>query len=59
MLVASGTGLAPFMSMIETLRDRGQTRDLVLLNKSVTGADKAWNLVVPDLLDLKLLAPKA
>jgi peptide/nickel transport system substrate-binding protein len=30
-----------------------------VLNKSVTGADKAWNLVVPDLLDLKLLAPKA
>jgi peptide/nickel transport system substrate-binding protein len=30
-----------------------------VLNKSVTGASKAWNLVVPDLLDLKLLAPKA
>jgi peptide/nickel transport system substrate-binding protein len=30
-----------------------------VLSKSVTGADKAWNLVVPDLLDLKLLAPKA
>jgi peptide/nickel transport system substrate-binding protein len=30
-----------------------------VLNKSVTGADKAWNLVVPDLLDLKLLVPKA
>ena len=25
LFVASGTGLAPFMSMLDTLRDRGQT----------------------------------
>jgi peptide/nickel transport system substrate-binding protein len=30
-----------------------------VLNKSVTGANKAWNLAVPDLLDLSLLSPKA
>ena len=32
LFVASGTGLAPFMSMLDTLRDRGQTRDVVLLH---------------------------
>jgi ferredoxin--NADP+ reductase len=41
-LVASGTGLAPFMSMIETLRDRGQTRDLVLLHGVSHDYDLAW-----------------
>jgi len=41
-LVASGTGLAPFMSMIETLRDRGQTRDLVLLHGVSHDFDLAW-----------------
>ena len=42
LLVASGTGLAPFMSMIETLRDRGQTRDLMLLHGVSHDYDLAW-----------------
>ncbi|MEX0625358.1 MAG: FAD-binding oxidoreductase [Chloroflexota bacterium] len=42
LLVASGTGLAPFMSMIETLRARGQTRDLVLLHGASHDFDLAW-----------------
>ena len=41
-LVASGTGSAPFMSMIDTLRDRGQTRDLVLLHGVSHDYDLAW-----------------
>jgi ferredoxin--NADP+ reductase len=41
-LVAIGTGLAPFMSMIETLRDRGQTRDLVVLHGVSHDYDLAW-----------------
>ena len=42
LLVASGTGLAPFVSMIETLRDRGETRDLVLLHGVSHDFDLAW-----------------
>lgn len=42
LLVASGTGLAPFMSMIDTLRDRGETRDLVLLHGVSHDYDLAW-----------------
>ena len=42
LLVASGTGLAPFVSMIETLRDRGQTRDLILLHGVSHDYDLAW-----------------
>ena len=42
LLVASGTGLAPFMSMIDTLRDRDQTRDLVLLHGVSHDFDLAW-----------------
>ena len=42
LLVASGTGLAPFMSMIETLRDRGQTRDIVLLHGVSYDHDLVW-----------------
>ena len=42
LLVASGTGLAPFMSMIDTLRARGQTRDLVLLHGVSYEHDLAW-----------------
>jgi len=42
LLVASGTGLAPFMSMIDTLRDRGQTHDLVLLHGVSHDYDLAW-----------------
>jgi ferredoxin--NADP+ reductase len=42
LLVASGTGLAPFMSMLNTLRGRGQTRDLVLLHGASYDHDLAW-----------------
>ena len=42
LFVASGTGLAPFISMIETLRDRGQTRDIVLLHGVSYDYDLAW-----------------
>ena len=42
LLVASGTGLAPFMSMIDTLRDRGQARDMVLLHGVSYDYDLAW-----------------
>jgi ferredoxin--NADP+ reductase len=42
LLVASGTGLAPFVSMIETLRDRGQTREMVLLHGASHDFDLAW-----------------
>jgi NAD(P)H-flavin reductase len=41
--VASGTGLAPFMSMLETLRGRGQTRDVVLLHGVSYDYDLAWS----------------
>jgi ferredoxin--NADP+ reductase len=42
LFVASGTGLAPFISMIETLRDRGETRDIVLLHGVSYEHDLAW-----------------
>ena len=42
LFVASGTGLAPFMSMIETLRGRGQGRDVVLLHGVSYDYDLAW-----------------
>ena len=42
LFVASGTGLAPFMSMIETLRDRGQTRQIALLHGASYDHDLAW-----------------
>jgi ferredoxin/flavodoxin---NADP+ reductase len=42
LFVASGTGLAPFMSMIETLRGRGQTRDVVMLHGVSYDYDLAW-----------------
>jgi len=40
--VASGTGLAPFMSMIRTLCARKQTRDIVLLHGASLDVDLAW-----------------
>ncbi|MGH2427516.1 MAG: FAD-binding oxidoreductase [Candidatus Limnocylindria bacterium] len=40
--VASGTGLAPFISMIETLRGRGESRDVVLLHGASYDYDLAW-----------------
>ena len=42
LFVASGTGLAPFISMIETLRGRGQERDIVLLHGVSHDRDLAW-----------------
>jgi ferredoxin-NADP reductase len=42
LFVASGTGLAPFISMIETLRGRGETHDIVLLHGASYEADLAW-----------------
>ena len=42
LFVASGTGLAPFMSMLDTLRDRRQTRDIVLLHGASYAYDLAW-----------------
>jgi ferredoxin-NADP reductase len=42
LFVASGTGLAPFMSMIGTLRGRGETRDIVLLHGVSYDHDLAW-----------------
>ena len=42
LFVASGTGLAPFMSMIETLRDRGQTRQIALIHGASYDHDLAW-----------------
>jgi ferredoxin--NADP+ reductase len=42
LFVASGTGLAPFLSMLDTLRDRGQTRDIVLLHGASYDHDLAW-----------------
>lgn len=42
LFVASGTGLAPFMSMIETLRGRGQQRDIHVLHGVSYDHDLAW-----------------
>lgn len=49
LFVASGTGLAPFISMIETLRDRGQTRDVVLLHGVSYDYDLAWRRELQEL----------
>jgi len=42
LFVASGTGLAPFMSMIETLRHRGESREIYLLHGVSYDHDLAW-----------------
>jgi NAD(P)H-flavin reductase len=49
LFVASGTGLAPFMSMIDTLRDRGQTREIDLLHGASYEHDLAWREELSDL----------
>jgi len=49
-LVASGTGLAPFVSMIETLRDRGQTREMLLLHGVSHDYDLAWRTQLEELV---------
>ena len=51
LFVASGTGLAPFISMIETLRDRGETRDIVLLHGVSYDYDLAWRQELTELQD--------
>jgi ferredoxin--NADP+ reductase len=50
LLVASGTGLAPFMSMLNTLRARGQTRDMVLLHGASYDHDLAWRSELDSLI---------
>jgi NAD(P)H-flavin reductase len=40
--VATGTGMAPFMSMLDTLQAHGQTRDVVLLHGVSYDHDLAW-----------------
>jgi ferredoxin-NADP reductase len=42
LFVATGTGLAPFMSMIDTLRARGQQREIWLLHGVSYEHDLAW-----------------
>jgi ferredoxin--NADP+ reductase len=42
LFIASGTGLAPFTSMLDTLRDRGETRDVVLLHGVSHERDLYW-----------------
>jgi ferredoxin/flavodoxin---NADP+ reductase len=49
--VASGTGLAPFMSMIETLRARGQSREIYLLHGVSYDHDLAWREYLEALAD--------
>ncbi|MCA1570000.1 MAG: hypothetical protein LC798_06685 [Chloroflexi bacterium] len=51
LFVASGTGLAPFISMIETLRARGQSRDVVLLHGVSFDYDLAWRTELTELVD--------
>jgi ferredoxin/flavodoxin---NADP+ reductase len=40
--IATGTGLAPFMSMLDALKERGDTRDVVLLHGVSYDYDLAW-----------------
>lgn len=42
LFVASGTGLAPYISMIDTLRERGQSREMYLLHGVSYEHDLAW-----------------
>jgi ferredoxin/flavodoxin---NADP+ reductase len=51
LFVASGTGLAPFVSMIETLRSRGEQRDIVLLHGVSYDYDLAWRRELTELQD--------
>ncbi|HEX7224670.1 MAG TPA: FAD-binding oxidoreductase [Candidatus Limnocylindria bacterium] len=51
LFVASGTGLAPFISMIETLRGRGRARDIVLLHGVSHPYDLAWREQLTELAD--------
>ena len=51
LFVASGTGLAPFISMIETLRGRGESRDVVLLHGVSYDSHLAWREQLTELQD--------
>ena len=51
LFVASGTGLAPFISMIETLRGRSESRDVVLLHGVSYDHDLAWREQLTELAD--------
>jgi len=42
LFVASGTGLAPYISMIDTLRERAQSREVYLLHGVSYDHDLAW-----------------
>ena len=55
LFVASGTGLAPFMSMIETLIDRGERRDIHLLHGSSYDHDLAWADRLTEIAEADLL----
>ena len=57
LFVASGTGLAPFISMLDTLRDRGQERDIVLLHGVSHEHDLAWRDELTELDAGDLSAP--
>jgi ferredoxin/flavodoxin---NADP+ reductase len=48
--VATGTGLAPFISMLETLRANGQQRDIVLLHGVSYDYDLAWRAQLEELV---------
>ena len=49
--MATGTGLAPFMSMLDTLRANEQQRDIVLLHGVSYDHDLAWRGELQDLAD--------
>ena len=51
LFVSSGTGLAPFISMIETLRARGRSRDIVVLHGVSFDYDLAWRRELMELQD--------
>jgi ferredoxin--NADP+ reductase len=49
LFVSSGTGLAPFISMLETLRAREQQRDIVILHGVSYDYDLAWRRQLSEL----------
>jgi ferredoxin--NADP+ reductase len=55
LFIASGTGLAPFMSMIETLIDRGETRDIHLLHGVSYDYDLAWRRRLTEIAEAELM----
>jgi ferredoxin-NADP reductase len=49
LFVSSGTGLAPFLSMLETLRARRQQRDILILHGASYDYDLAWRQQLSEL----------